>query len=62
MTSVRTDLSGRFDGVSSRFDDVNRRFDDLQFWLQTFFGAVVVIGGLVAQWLLMWKGLEGGRH
>ena len=50
----------RFDDMNRRFDDINRRFDDLRFWLQIILGVlVVIIGGLVAQWFLMWKRIIG---
>lgn len=36
----------------------NRRFDDFRFWLPLILGALVLlIGGLIAQWLLMWRRL-----
>ena len=54
------DINRRFDDMNDsmnrRFDDMNRRFDGLRFWLQIILGVlVVIIGGLVAQWFLMWK-------
>jgi len=44
------------DSNNQRFDAINKRFDDLFFWLQLVSGALVLIlGGMIAQWMLMWK-------
>jgi len=53
--SLRQDI---YTQVGNLREDMNERFADLNFWLQITFGAVVlVIAGLIAQWLLMWKRL-----
>ena len=55
-------LDKRFDDfqayVDKRFEHVDKRFDDLMFWIQMIFTALlVVIAGLVTQWLVIWKRL-----
>jgi len=55
-------LERRIDDLHRRIDDlradINRRFDDFRFWLQFILGALVLImGGLIAQWLMMWRRL-----
>ena len=55
-------LVQRIEDTNRRIDDLrvdmNQRFGDLMFWLQMTFGAVlVVMGGLIAQWLVMWRRL-----
>jgi len=58
IDDFRQDTNTRFAAIDKRFDDINNRFDDLQFWLQLTFGAIVlVIAGIIAQWLLMWRKL-----
>ncbi|MDZ7260858.1 MAG: hypothetical protein ONB05_01885 [candidate division KSB1 bacterium] len=55
IDDLRTDTNTRFGELRS---DMNRRFEIMQFWLQLVFGAILVIlGGLVSQWLLIWKRL-----
>lgn len=45
--------------TNTRFNDMNRRFDDMRFWLQFILGTVVLIlGALLAQWMLLWKRLS----
>ncbi|MFQ6042238.1 MAG: hypothetical protein ACE5PV_15390, partial [Candidatus Poribacteria bacterium] len=52
------DMNKRFDDMNKRFDDINKRFGDLQFWLQLVFGVVaLMLAGLIAHWLLMWRRL-----
>lgn len=52
---VNRSLGQRIDDLRA---DINRRFDDFQFWLQFILGALVlIIGGLIAQWLMMWQRL-----
>lgn len=42
--------------INTRFDDMNNRFNDMRFWLQFILGTVVLIlAGLIAQWMLLWK-------
>ena len=37
---------------------MNQRFADLTFWLQTIVGILVLVrGGLLAQWVVMWRWL-----
>lgn len=58
--AVNQRIDGLDKSLNKRIDDVNRRFDDLQFWLQFIFGVqVLIMGGLIAQWLLMWKRIIG---
>jgi len=58
FANLEKSVDERFNSVNERFDSINKRFDDLQFWLQLIFGAVVlVLAGLIAQWLLMWRKL-----
>ncbi len=59
MNTRFNDMNTRFSDMNTRFSDVNKRFDDLRFWLQFILGTVVLIlGGLVAQWMLFWKRLS----
>lgn len=49
-------LEKRFEDLRS---EMNARFDDLRFWLQFILGTLVLIlGGLIAQWMLLWKRLS----
>ena len=51
-------INQRLDDMNKRFDDINKRFGDLQFWLQLVFGVVaLMLAGLIAHWLLMWRRL-----
>ena len=55
IDDLRADMNQRFADLRA---DMNQRFADLMFWLQMTFGAVlVVMGGLIAQWLVMWRRL-----
>ncbi len=59
LEDFRSEMNTRFNDMNTRFSDVNKRFDDLRFWLQFILGTVVLIlGGLVAQWMLFWKRLS----
>jgi ribosome recycling factor len=52
------DMSRRFDDMSRRFDDLNRRFDDVTTLLQLLIGAlVVVLGGMLAWLIAIWRRL-----
>lgn len=58
------DMNQRIDdlihSIDKRFEGMDKRFGDLQFWLQFIFGVqVLILGGLIAQWLLMWKRIIG---
>lgn len=57
IDDLRQDMNSQ---IGNLRQDMNERFADLHFWLQIIFGAVVlVIAGLIAQWLLMWQRLIG---
>ncbi|MFQ6041044.1 MAG: hypothetical protein ACE5PV_09320 [Candidatus Poribacteria bacterium] len=63
------DINQRFGDINQRFEDTNKRiadlqqymnqrFDDLRFWLQIALGMLVlIIAGLVGQFLLIWRRL-----
>lgn len=62
IDDLRQDINQSFGDINQRLDDMNRRFDerfdDLHFWLQIVLGMLVlVIAGLVAQFLLVWQRL-----
>ena len=53
---MQSGIDQRFEAVDKRFEAIDKRFDDLQFWLQFILGVVVVtLGGMIAQWMVMWK-------
>lgn len=44
------------DNMNGRFEVIDGRFSDLTLWLQFIFGIqVLIVGGLIVQWLLMRK-------
>lgn len=56
MNNRFDDMNNRIDDMNKRIDDTNKRIDDMMFWLQFIAGMLVLmIAGLVAQWLMMWK-------
>ncbi len=68
IDDLRQDMNSQIGGLRQDMNsqignlrqNMNERFADLHFWLQIIFGAVVlVIAGLIAQWLLMWQRLIG---
>jgi len=53
INDLRRDMDSRFDDLRT---DMNSRFDDFKFWLQIIVtGIATIIGGIVAQWLIVWK-------
>jgi len=60
LGDLRTEMNTRFTelraDMNTRFEAQDKRFDTLTFWFQLIMGAlIVIIGGLVSQWLFLWR-------
>jgi len=60
LSDLRSEMNTRFaelrEDMNKRFEAQDKRFDTLTFWFQLIMGAlVVIIGGLVGQWLFLWR-------
>lgn len=53
LGDLRSEMNTRFTELR---EDVNKRFDTMEFWFQLVMGAlVVIIGGLISQWVFLLK-------
>lgn len=53
LGDLRSEMNTRFTELR---EDVNTRFDTMEFWFQLVMGTLVlIIGGLVSQWLFLWR-------
>jgi hypothetical protein len=53
LGDLRSEMNTRFTELR---EDVNKRFDTMEFWFQLVMGAlVVIIGGLISQWVFLWR-------
>jgi uncharacterized protein YlxW (UPF0749 family) len=53
VSDLRSEVNTRFAELR---EDMNKRFDTMEFWFQLVMGTLVlIIGGLVSQWLFLWR-------
>jgi hypothetical protein len=60
LGDLRSEMNARFaelrEDMNKRFEAQDKRFDTLEFWFQLIMGAlVVIIGGLISQWVFLWR-------
>jgi hypothetical protein len=60
LGDLRSEMNTRFaelrEDMNKRFEAQDKRFDTLEFWFQLIMGAlVVIIGGLISQWVFLWR-------